>query len=286
VNRPRPLWTFALGAAPRGLLAAREAGRLLAWADNGRLTLLDFAGRVQSRSVNAEPLAAVAASDDGTAYARATGDRIDWLAPDLSVRWAQPAPERPTALALDALGQYLAVAGSGGGIRLIDRLGRPAGSFTAPRPAYHLVLTSAAPRLVAAADYGWLGCLRPPEDRWLWQDRPVAHVAALAAGPAGDPVALACFTQGLRRYTADGFPVVGAAGPAFGCHALALTFDGRLGVAADREGVLRGFDATGAVRWQHPLGQPAAALALTAPGDRAFVALADGTVTALELRPY
>jgi hypothetical protein len=287
VNRagPRPLWSFALTAAPRGLFLAREVGRLLAWTDNGRLTLLDLAGRVQARSMNPEPLAAAAVSDDGSAIARASDDRVEWLAPDLSVRWGQALPDRATALALDSLGQYVAAGDGRGGIRLIDRFGRAAGTFTAPRPAYHLLLTPAAPRLFAAADYGWVGCLAPPRERWQWQDRPVAHVAGMAAGPVGDPLVLGCFTQGLRRYRGDGYPEAGAPGPVFACHALALTFDGRLGVAVDRDGLARGFDSAGAVRWQYPLGQPAAAVALTGSGDRLFAALADGTLTAVELRP-
>jgi hypothetical protein len=264
---------------------AREAGRLLAWTDDGRLTLLDLTGRVHARSTTSQAPAAVALSDDGSVVARAAGDRVEWLAPDLSARWSQPLPDRATAVALDSLGQYVAAGDGRGGVRLIDRLGRPSGAFTAPRPAYHLLLTPAARRLLAAADYGWVGCLAPPHDRWLWQDRPVAHIAGLAAGPAGEPVVVGCFTQGLRRYTGDGFPVVGPAGPGFGCHALALSFDGRLGVAVDRDGTARGFDPDGAERWQHPLGQPAAAVALTAAGDRLFAALADGTLTALELQP-
>ena len=87
-TRLRTLWTLKIGTRLRGLVLARERGRLLAWDDNHWLYLLTHKGERQGQWHSPGDLAAVCCADDGSAYA-AVGTRGDiwWLAPDLMPRW-------------------------------------------------------------------------------------------------------------------------------------------------------------------------------------------------------
>jgi hypothetical protein len=68
------------------------------------------------------------------------------------------------------------------------------------------------------------------------------------------------------------------------CRLAALSFDGRRVLAAGRGNRLLRLDHHGKVSAIHLLDRPAVALALSALGERAVVALADGGVLALDLR--
>src|SRR5579885_2228306 len=84
---PRPLWSVALGARPRGLSLAREKGWLLAWDEAGWLTLLDRKGVRQAQRHEDGGVAVACAADDGSAYVSVSGSgELRWLAPDLMPR--------------------------------------------------------------------------------------------------------------------------------------------------------------------------------------------------------
>jgi hypothetical protein len=276
-------WSAALGA-PAGLALAREARHLLAWSPR-RLALFNHAGRIQAEHRPDSPLVAAAAADDGSAFACADeADRVTWFAPDLTATWQTVLAHRPAALALDPLGQYLAVADRKGGLLVFDRKGRRAVTLTCVRPVQFLAFAAELPRLVGAADFGLVTAVEPFGRGWLWQDRPVTHCAGLAVGGGGEPVAVACFSEGVRRYDANGRPLT-LPGPNGPCQSVALSYDGKLTVTADLAGRLHGRDPAGGEWFAHVSGQPVTALALAALGERAYAALADGTVLALDLPP-
>jgi hypothetical protein len=279
---PVAAWSAPLGGTPAGVALAREARQVLAWSPS-RLVLFNHDGRTQAEHRPTSPLTAAAVADDGTAFAAADeADHVAWLAPDLTPRWQTVLAHRPTALALDSFGQYLAVADRRGGVSLYDRTGRRVETFTAVRPLRFLGFAAAAPLVAAAADFGLVTVLEPFGRGWVWQDRPVTHCGGLAVGPKGEPVVAACFSEGLRRYDAFGKSPAGA-GPAGPCQAVGLNYDATLTVTADLAGWLRGFDATGAVRFEYDCDRPVAALAVAALGERVYVTLTDGSVRAVDV---
>ena len=276
------LWSHQLFAPPRGLALAREKDYLLAWDANHWLYLFDGQGRRQAQVCLAGATVA-ACSDDGSALAAADGEgNVWWLAPDLSTRWARVVPDRVLALALDPFGQYLAAADAAGAVHILDRLGRDVTHTEGPRPLHFLAFVPATPHLMGSSDFGLVACL-DLTGRWVWRDGLVVHIGSLAVSGNGETVLLACFTEGLRRYTVAG-KNIGPLAATEPCRLATLSFDGRLILAAGLSSRLLLLDADGRTIALHPIDQPASAIALGALGEQAYAALPDGRVIALDLR--
>jgi len=272
----RLLWTRTLSPGLVGLLPARERGWLLAWDAAGALTVLDAGGVEVAGARLARPLTAVACAEDGSALAALAGERLLFLGPDLAVRWDRPSPPG-TALAMEAFGQYLAAADPAGALRIVDRRGHVVGSATTPRPLRFLAFAAERPLLLGAADFGLVACF-DLRGRWGWRDGLVARVGSLAVGGDGR-AALACYSDGLVRYSADGVKQPGGAagfvrkaGLSFGGERVLTLGQGKDVRLRDRKDVL--------AEWQ-PDAEPVG-LALDALGRRAALAFADGRVQCLD----
>jgi hypothetical protein len=273
------VWTTPLDESPLGLLHQREAGGLVVWGERGGLTALSRSGTVQARTRFTEP-PRVAVADDGSDVAVATSGQLMWLAPDLRPRWQRSIPSPATALALDPFGRFLAVADAQSRLEVLDRDGRQVLAVESPKAFHHLAFVPAAPALIAAADFGLLARLELPSGEWAWRASVVAHVGGLAVADSGEPVVLACFSAGLRRYSAAGKAVPT---PELPGRSVALTFDGRLTVVLGTDDTLTGLNPLGEVVLSGTVDEPVRAMALSALGDTAFVATAGGAVRALDL---
>ncbi|HEX5269845.1 MAG TPA: PQQ-binding-like beta-propeller repeat protein [Gemmataceae bacterium] len=281
----KTLWSLATGAPPCGVALARESGQLLAWDENHWLYLLDARGERQGQARPLPDLVAACVADDGSALAVAGGrGEVARLAPDLTPRWRRSLRHPAVTAALDPFGHFLAVSDTTGGLFVFDRDGRPVWVGHHPRPLHHLAFVPEAPFLLGAADFGLVVCLDAQTGHLVWRDGLPAHCGSLAASADGEVVVLACFSDGLRRYSQRG----GAKGHVTTrepCRLAGLSFDGRLALVAGRADRLLLFDVRGNALAIHLLERPAVALALAALGERAVVALADGGVRALDLRP-
>jgi hypothetical protein len=280
----KTLWSLATGAAPSGLALAREAGTLLAWDENHWLYAVNRRGERQGQ---ARPVAAVAAAcvaDDGSALAVA-GSRgeVCWLAPDLRPRWRHDLHHPAVAAALDPFGRRLAVSDAKGRLSLFDRDGHRLWKSHLPRPLHHLAFVPEAPFLLGAADFGLVVCLDMAGGS-VWRDGLPVHCGGLATSGDGGRIVLACFSDGLRRYTLGAGPK-GHVTTSEPCRLAALSFDGGLALVAGRSKRLLLLDIHGKPLGVHLLERPALAVALSALGEQAFVALTDGGVRALDLRP-
>jgi hypothetical protein len=276
----QPAWSLDLQVRARGLALAREKGWVLLWDEKHWLYLVNRSGVRQAQVRLAEGPASACCADDGSAYAAVGPDReVRWLAPDLTVRWERTVPHRAVAAALDPFGQYLAVADARGTLYLFDRHSRSVGQVPSPRPLHHLAFVPAAPFLLGAADYGLVACF-DLTGRTVWVDGLVAHVGSLAVSGDGDPIMLACFTEGLQRYNLGG-KKQGRVAVAEPCRLAALSFDGRLILVAGLSNRLLLLDRHGRTLCDHLLDQPAVAVGLAALGENAVAALADGRLIGL-----
>lgn len=276
-------WSIALGVRPRGLALAREANTLLTWDENGWLYLLNRAGTRQGQVRMNGAVTAAAAADDGSAYLAVGAKGEVWsLGPDLASRWERRVPRKAIAAALDPFGQYAAVADARGNLVLFDRHGRTICGDQAARPLQRLAFVPAAPFVISSADYGLVAAY-DLSCRQVWRDGLVANVGGLAVSGNGSQILLACYSEGLQGYNLagknEGRRAIGEP-----CRLVSLSFDGKTGLVAGLTNRLLVLDANGHVMQTHALERPAAAIALAALAEHAYVALADGTVLALGLR--
>jgi hypothetical protein len=277
-----PAWTQQLGAPGRGQAMARERDWLLAWDANHWLYLFDRAGHKQGQTRHGGTLASACFADDGSAIVTVGSQRdrqgeIAWLTPDLMPRWRQPLPAAPLAVTVDAFGQYAAVSGRDGTLTIVNRLGKTTASIQTPRPLHHLEFVLAAPVLLGCADLGLVICLEL-DGKVRWRDGLFANAGSLTASADGSRILVACFSEGLQEYDLQGLKKERITVPE-PCRWAALAGTGQFillsGTTSQRLMLL---DTEGRTLASHPMNQEIIALALSPLGDRAAVALADGTV--------
>jgi WD40 repeat protein len=264
---------------------ARERDWLLALDGQDGLFLFNHAGAIQAQRPSPVPVAAVCCSKDGSACAIGGSQAavVCWLAPDLAPRWQRPLPQRATAIALEPLGRYVAVADAGSTLHLLDARGRTVWQATPPRPLAHLAFVPEKAVLFGVADFGLVLCFGAAGE-CLWRDVLVAHVGSLAVSGDGESLLLACFSDGLYRYSTANpkqqrIPLDSA------CHLAALSYAGDCLLTAGQDGRVCWRERDGAIRDQISFDGSVAALALSALGDYGIVGLTDGTLHRIETRP-
>jgi hypothetical protein len=277
----RQLWSTDLSAPPLGLSLAREPGTFLLWDGEKMLARAGRQGRQELRRAAPGSVVAAALSDDGR-HAAAVGRRGQvWLfTGELDLLWERTLPHRPVAVALDHLGKGLAVADEAG-VHVFDATGRELWRASTPRPLVYLAFVPEAPALVGCAEFG-LVCAFDHEGHCLWREGLVVHVGSLAVSGDGEQIVLACFTEGLCVYSLSRarqqrFP---QAAP---CRLAAVGYLGEPILTAGLENRLALHDAQGELRDELSLPAPPLALALSALGERAIVALSGGKVVGVEV---
>jgi WD40 repeat protein len=275
-------WTHALASSPRGLALAREKGWVLAWDTQDWLYLLNQAGERQAQIHAPGKLATAACADDGSAYvaAGARGE-VWWLAPDLHSRWERSVSHPVIALALDPFGQYLAVADADSNLSVFDCQGKLSARVQSPRSLHHLEFVPTAPFLLTASDYGLAACF-DLKGKLIWRDGLVAHIGSLAVSGSGESVILACFTEGLQRYSLGG-ENLGRQSQTEPCRLAALTFDGCHLLVAGMGAGLQWLDAQYRILSTYTLDQPVVAMRLAPLGDRAVIAVNNGFLFGFDL---
>jgi len=276
------MWSQTLQAAPRGLVLAREKGWLLAWDEARWLYLLHPGGRLEGQTRQGVTIAAACCADDGSALAVVGSDgEVFWLAPDLTVRWQHQLAARPVAAALDSFGQYLAVADAAGTLHVLDHLGRVVTTAEGPLAFHHLAFVPAAPVLMASAELGLIACL-DLAGKTTWRDSLVIHVGGLAVTSGGEQILLACFTEGLHRYTVGGrrLKAISTVEP---WQRVAVSADGRHILAAGLSRRAYLLDDHGRTRRTLHLDHPPSAIALDPLGRAAYATLPDRRLLAFDL---
>jgi outer membrane protein assembly factor BamB len=275
----RLLWTEAIAPGLQGLALAREGGRLLARDGRHGLFVLDDRGRRLEHRPAPAGLVAACIAADGNTFAAVGNDGKVWLfEKDLTTRWERTFGPG-SAVALDSFGDRVAVADAAGGLVLLDRDGRPLWRATCPRPLRLLSFVAEAAVVVGNADFGLLTCF-DARGNLLWRDAPVTHAGSLSASGDGSVIALACYSDGLCCYGVNQpRPRVVNTAP---CRLADVSYDGKtfLTVGLDDRVYLR--DPEGIAKAEWTLASRAVAVALAPRGDRAAVALADGTVMMLQ----
>jgi hypothetical protein len=281
----RLLWSQSIPAPLRGLSLARERNSVLAWDGQDNLYLFDQAGRMQAQRPSPAPIGTSACAEDGNgaAVSGVQAPIVYWLAPDLSPRWHRPLPQRATALAVEPLGQRVAVADAGSSLHLIDCDGQTVWRAITPRPLHYLAFVPEKTALVGAADFGLVVCFGA-DGECLWRDGLVAHVGSLSVSGDGGCLLLACFGDGLYRYNADG-PRQQRIVLDAPCRLAAVSYTGDRLLTVDHDRHVRLRNLEGVRRDSLRMEGSIVALALGALGDAGMVGLADGSIHRVDTRP-
>src|SRR5690242_14691093 len=117
----------------------------------------------------------------------------------------------------------------------------------------------------------------------VWRDGLVAHIGSLTVSGSGESVILACFTEGLQRYSLAG-KNLGRQSLSEPCRSAVLTYDGSHLLVAGIRPRLHWLDAEYRILSTHGLEKPAAAVGLAPLGDRAVIAGTDGSLIGMDLR--
>lgn len=278
----RLLWSQQISAPLRGLVLARECQWALAWDAANWLHLFTARGQRQAQVHLRGQLVAVACADSGQSFAAvSTTGQVLLLAPDLMPRWERSLDQPGTALALASLGEYIAVAGGSGSLHFYAADGKRVWTSALPRPLKHLAFVPGKPLLVGCADFGLVACV-DAEGNVLWRDGLVANVGSLACGYPGEPIAAACYSDGLWCYDLTGqkrqrFELAP-------CRLATLSYAGDVILTADLQRTVRVFNREGACLATQEMDDIPIALALAPLGDAAWVALQDGKIEVLQLQ--
>jgi outer membrane protein assembly factor BamB len=261
---------------------ARERSWIFVWDKKQWVHLFNRLGARQGQVQLSAPLSAATCAEDGTAFAAVgTGGEVWWLAPDLSVRWSRSLPGPALAASMDAFGQYLAVSDERGNLVIFDHLGHTFGRTQTPRPLHYLAFVPAASRLIASADFGLVAGYDVRAQQ-LWRDGLVQNSGCLTVNGDGSTALLACYTEGLQRYSLDGKNRGRVVTPE-PCYLASLSFDGRRVFAGSLNCRLLLLDDAGQVLAAYPVDKPPVAVALAAIGDYGVAVLKDGLMLCLDL---
>jgi hypothetical protein len=280
---PTPLWSHQLSGPAVGMAVARESGHALIWDVNHRLTILSRRGSVQAHLTHSRPIIAAAISDDGSAVFVADYKSGTWLRRDLSPRWRKDLQSKPTAVSLDPFGHSVAVADAGNHLQLFNMGGKSiAEPIVAPRPLFHLTFLPTEPILSAAADFGLVITLDLRLRQWVWQDAPVIHLGDLSPSISPATLAVASFSEGVRRYDSMG-KALASVPTSEACRHVAVSADARRLLIGTIFGGLCGYSDAGSQLFEQRFDQSFAGVRLAPLADMGWVALVDGRIMGLDL---
>ncbi len=274
INSPTLLWQTQLLAPPLGLSLARERNWLLAWDKGKWLYLFNQAGKSQAQRQFPSLLAACSA-DDASAYgAISRQNKVWWLAPDLMARWEKSFSAQPLAVAMDPFGQYLAVSLYNGEFLIFDRQGRQICGKKMPRSFHHLAFIPNKPLIVGCADYGLVAGVTF-QGELLWRDSPVANVGSISSDGEGDPIILACYSEGLQSYDAAGkkLATLSAAGPS---RLVSQSFDGNRILVAGLKDQITLLNRKGDILSREEFKKPLSGIQIDPLGKVCFAAFGEG----------
>ncbi len=276
------LWSQTMQSSAKGISYARESGRVFTWDDSDWLYSFSQAGTRDGQRKLSD-LTGIAAAENGLAAVAVSkkGD-LWWMGPDLTTRWHRILESSPTACAIHSLGDYCVAADTKGRTFLFDSRGKQTATFTSPRPLQHLAFAVEKAAVIGCADYGFVAAFDQKGDV-IWRDGPVSHVGSICVGYGDAAVALACFGEGLRRYSLSGNKLDERKvnDP---CHLVAQSYDGSLYATSDASSKVCFLGRKGQLLHRHKCDRSVVSLALGALGDELLVVLSGGSVVKLAVR--
>lgn len=264
-----PLWSMALPALLRGVSVVRERGYLFVWDEKNCLQLFNAQGELQARADIPDDLVAAAASDTGEVFiAVARNGQVYRLGPDLAVADRYAFRNGIQAMALDPHGSYFAFAETPPHLGVADVHGKLLWRVATPRTLLYLSFMPTFPYVVGASNFGLVAC-HDFRGNCTWKHGLVSNVGSMFLRGADSQILLACFSEGLQRYSYMGKDW-GRTRIAEPCSLIAGPYEGELIAAAGLTPDLKLLTLKGELVARAGLEAPASLLACSAPGDQIY----------------
>ncbi len=280
----RQLWSQSVSNSLRGFSTARERGWFLVWDATQSLFLFNHRGERQAETKVPGELVAACAADDGRSFVAVGSQGQVWfLAPDFTPRWERSIDLRPTAIAIDSMGQRVAVAGADGSVCILDKAGILIQQSTSPRPLHLLAFVPEMPALLGAADFGVVVCF-DRSGAVAWRDAVVMHIGCMAVSGDGRTIALGCFSDGVCCYSLLEGPksrrLVPAAKP---CRIVATSYTADTWMTIGLEPVATVWRPDGNSVAELAIAGNPVGMAMNPRGTQGYVATAEGLLIAYDL---
>lgn len=204
---PRVGWTFATEAPLVALQLARETGEVLVADEAGSLYLLNRRGKLSGVSRGPSPIRAIVWGDTGSGGVALVGENtLYWFDRELKFDKKIELSDCVVNLSMDAHGQYVLANLESGANLVFDSPRKPIHRFDTLQTLIHASFLVREPAIIAVSAHGMLYKFdfRGNEE---WNDNLLTGVGGLAVSGNGKSILLACFAQGIQRYSGKGTSV-------------------------------------------------------------------------------
>jgi len=277
---PTVAWSLSTEGPLAGLRWSRETGEVLAADALGGLYAIDTHGRLAHVTRGPAPIRGLAASDNGSGGVALVGDdKLYWFNRKLLFQGCLEHPTQVTAIAMEPLGQYLAVSLTDGEFMIYDRHRRRVARHSLPIPLVLIEFLPEFDELIGVGEHGLLCRFKFSGER-LWQESLFSYAGDLAVTGAGDLLLLAAFTHGVVARNGAGQPL-GSYQLEGTALRVAMTYGGERLACGPLERGLFWIERGGQVVWQAQLADDLARLAVHPLGFGLVLGLQSGRIVRL-----
>ena len=257
----------------------RESGETLLADQSGGIYRLDRQGRLAALTRGFHGLGLLAGDDVGRVAVVTQGKQLSRLDERLAVTWSIELPEEITAVAVDPLGQYVAVGLESGKNVVYDREHRRVFQFETERPMRFLQFLASKAAIIGAAAYGMFCRFDFTGDN-LWTFKTLYNIGQLTCTGDGTVIALAAFVRGVKLLDGSGEPT-GTYLLEGTPNCLSVSFTPFRLAVTTVEGHLYWLDEAGELVWGAAVPEDVTAIATDPLGDGLVCGFASGNAISL-----
>ncbi len=283
-------WVFVADSPIEAVHLAGESQQMMVRDQAGRVQVISLEGEILARDVAPDIVRMSAADQAGELAVMVLGKRklafFDW---DLNLLVEKTLHSEPVAVAIDALGLYVAVSFPSKETWIYTRDGKKIASFDTRQPLSKMSFVTGSSRLVGATTFDQVVCAEISKDKsgyydaeLIWQQNVGVGVGHLHVIGGNGKVLASCNNMGLQRLDVDGenegtYQLGGTVIES------AADFPGRFFMASTLEGSLMAVNSNGSVMWEHARGGPWRQLTVDPLGRYALAASAVGELVCMDL---
>lgn len=283
-------WVFVADSPIEAVHLAGESQQMMVRDQSGRVQVISLEGEILAKDVAPDIVRMSAADQAGELAVMVLGKRklafFDW---DLNLVVEKTLHSEPVAVAVDALGLYVAVSFPSKETWIYTRDGKKIATFDTRQPLSKMAFVTGSSRLVGATTFDQVVCAEISKDKsgyydaeLIWQQNVGVGVGHLHVIGGNGKVLASCNNMGLQRLDVDGenegtYQLGGTVIES------AADFPGRFFMASTLEGSLLAVNSNGSVMWEHARGGPWRQLTVDPLGRYALAASAVGELVCMDL---